>query len=327
MKSLVFIEDVFDISYGNGLALNQLEKASHLDSESVNFVARTSKNNGVSAIVKKSPSIQPFKAGSISVALSANVLESFVQPSDFYTSYHIAVLNPKKNMSVEEKIYYCLCIKANSYKYSYGRQANRTFRSIRIPRSSPSWMLESSSKKIKADSIRQLKSGSQIQERLEISQPCSWKGFKYKDLFDIKKGKRIVNQNTSKGKTPLVRPLKHSNGYSQFISNPPNHSGNTISVNYNSEGGVGFAFYQPQDFYATDDVHVLYPKFNLTPEIAIFLITLIQKERYRFNYGRKWNLERMQESVIQLPTKDDSNPDWEYIQKYISSLPYSQGIK
>lgn len=59
-------------------------------------------------------------------------------------------------------------------------------------------------------------------------------------------------------------------------------------MNYN--GSVAETFYQPVPFWASDDVNVLYPKFELNPEIAMFLTAIIRQDKYRFNYGRKWHL-------------------------------------
>jgi len=95
-------------------------------------------------------------------------------------------------------------------------------------------------------------------------------------------------------------------------------------VNYN--GGVAEAFYQPKPFWCSDDVNVLYPKFSLTPAIALFLATVIGLERYRFNYGRKWHLERMRTAVVRLPAKTDGPPDWQYMERYIKSLSFSSQI-
>ena len=59
---------------------------------------------------------------------------------------------------------------------------------------------------------------------------------------------------------------------------------------------------------------------------ALFIVTVIKTNRYRFSYGRKWTLEKMNESVIKLPTRADGTPDFEYMENYIKSLPYSDKI-
>lgn len=126
-----------------------------------------------------------------------------------------------------------------------------------------------------------------------------WDWFRMADLFEIKKGKRLTKDDMIGGHTPFVGSSEQENGVTGYIESTPIHKGNTISVTYN--GSVAEAFYQPQDFWASDDVNVLYPKFKLSPYSALFFTTLIRKEKYRYNYGRKWHTERMAESKIKLP--------------------------
>ncbi len=46
-------------------------------------------------------------------------------------------------------------------------------------------------------------------------------------------------------------------------------------------------------------------------------------EKYRFNYGRKWGIDRMKKSLIKLPVDSDGKPDYKFMEDYIKSLPYS----
>ena len=145
----------------------------------------------------------------------------------------------------------------------------------------------------------------------------NWTKFKYEDVFEIRKGKRLTKEDFTFGKTPFIGAIDSNNGYRDFIGQEPIHEGNTLTVNYN--GSVGEAFYQPNPFWASDDVNVLYPKFRFNKYVAIFIIPLIKKEKYRFNYGRKWESNRMKESTILLPTKN-KKVDVDFMENYIKSL-------
>lgn len=144
-----------------------------------------------------------------------------------------------------------------------------------------------------------------------------WNSFKIGDLFLIKKGKRLTKEDQVSGKTPYIGAVDSNNGLTNYIEQSPIHEGNTISLSYN--GSVGEAFYQEHPFWATDDVNVLYPKFNLTRNIALFICPILRLEKYRFAYGRKWTLEKMNESIIRLPTKN-GNPDWQFMEDYIEKI-------
>ena len=61
------ISDLFILQYGHSLELNRLKQSAELDS--VNFVGRAARNNGVTAKVTRVPNEEPAPAGTISVAL------------------------------------------------------------------------------------------------------------------------------------------------------------------------------------------------------------------------------------------------------------------
>jgi len=144
----------------------------------------------------------------------------------------------------------------------------------------------------------------------------NWKWFRYDEIFDIKKGKRLTKANMVNGDIPYIGATDSNNGITARVSNSEHlHSANTITVSYN--GSIAEAYYQTKMFWATDDVNVLYPKFEMTPFSALFLTTIINKEKYRFNYGRKWDKELMQVSKIKLPIDKTDNPDWQWIEKYV----------
>jgi len=228
------------------------------------------------------------------------------------------VLIPKRNMSIQEKIFYARCITLNRYKFSYGRKPKgERLKRVEVPQVVPAWVISTPLQKDVG--VSATTGGMKM-----TLQTSFWEQFQLQDLFEIKKGKRLTKANMTIGKTPYIGSTDSNNGVTAQIGQAPIHSGNTISVAYN--GSVAEAFYQPIPFWATDDVNVLYPKFEITPEIALFICTVIRREKYRFNYGRKWHLERMMASAIRLPATDLGEPDWSFMESYIKSLPYSSQI-
>ena len=126
------------------------------------------------------------------------------------------------------------------------------------------------------------------------------------------------------GPTPFIGAVDRNNGVSARVAQGPLHPANTLTVNYN--GSVAETFYQPAPFRCSDDVNVLYPKFAMTPAAGLFLATLIRQEKYRFNYGRKWHLERMEQSEILLPATPNGEPDYPFMEHYIKTLPFSSQL-
>lgn len=150
MKSIDLVElnDLFVIVHGNKLDLNKMKQIAPHD-DAVAFIGRSGTRNGIVANVERLNDIEPHEEGCVTVALGGAALSSFVQPLPFYTAQNIDVLRPKKEMSLEEKFFYCLCIQANSFRYStFGREANRTLHRLLVPalKSIPKWVEDSSTK-------------------------------------------------------------------------------------------------------------------------------------------------------------------------------------
>lgn len=307
------ISDLFILHQGNGFELYNMNLS---DTSGINFVSRTAQNNGVVAQVDREEKQIPFPAGYITVALGGSVLSSFVQIKPFYTAFHIMVLEPKREMTFNEKLYYCMCIQNNAYRYSYGRQANKTLKNIVIPDVVPEWVQQTE--------IVPLTTKNDMQKNdFDVK---AWRNYQLKDLFDFVKGKRLTKEEIVPGKINFLGAISDNNGVREKIETEYCWEGNCITVNYN--GSVGEAFYQEKKFWASDDVNVLYAKktWEMNKFIALFIITVIKANKYRFSYGRKWTMEKMKDSIIKLPSKSDGSPNFEYMEKYIRALPYSDRI-
>lgn len=233
---LTSLHKLFEVKYGNSLELINLEQCSKNTPNSINFVSRTEKNNGISAFVVKNEEIRENSANTISVAVGGSVLATFLQPEPYYTGFHILVLTPKIKMSQIELLFYCKCISSNKYKYNYGRQANKTLKEIMLPSEMPNDF-----KRIKLSTISLPNSKPIIQKELELHSE-NWRWFEIQELFEIKKGKRLTKADMIEGHTPFIGSIESNNGYREYIDQEPIHTGNTITVNYN--GSVAEAFYQ-----------------------------------------------------------------------------------
>jgi tRNA1(Val) A37 N6-methylase TrmN6 len=174
-----------------------------------------------------------------------------------------------------------------------------------------------------------------------------FKPFKYggkNGIFDIyggyynKKPEHIIE-----GDIPFIGASKENNGITEYYSltdiennhkdtNSTVHSidkkifkANCITVANN--GSAGSAFYQETEFTCSHDVNILYlRKKELNIYIALFLRTLIELEKFRWDFGRKWRPIRMPNSVIKLPVDSKGKPDWDFMERYIKSLPYSNSL-
>lgn len=337
---MIKLSELFDITYGTKFDWNKMTE----EKDGIAFVSRTSKNNGVVGYVERYDDREPYNSGLITVSLGGTyVLSAFVQVKEFYTGQNVAVLSPKNEMDIIQKLFYCYCISKNRYRYSaFGREANKTLKDLLVPdldeipntfteRGVPNF-IEKTGTLSKGD----------VELKTEL-----WQEYKYGDLFDIKGG--YYNRKPEHiviGDIPFIGATRENNGITELYSaddislfhkdgstkeddyDNKIFKGNCITV-LNNGASVGYAFYQEKEFTCSHDINVLYLKNKeMTKAIAMFLIAVIELEKYRWNYGRKWRPKRMPDSIIKLPSKivdGKYEPDWEYMEKYIYTCNYSIG--
>ncbi len=192
---------------------------------------------------------------------------------------------------------------------------NRPLKNIILPDTVPIWV----------ETIK-IKPVSTHITKFDKANVTSWSSYKMDFLFRFAKGKRLTKADMIPGSINYLGAISENNGVREKIETDFYWEPNCITINYN--GSVGEAFYQSMPFWASDDVNVLYAKdfWKMNKYIAMFLITVIKANKYRFGYGRKWTMEKMKETVIRLPSRADGAPDFIYMEKYIKSLPYSDRI-
>lgn len=176
--------------------------------------------------------------------------------------------------------------------------------------------------------LTKLCSPSKSQLVVTLPPASQWKKFLYPELFTIKRGGGVTTKEAkmeeNAGTTPLAGAAKDGNGITGFTSFEPTFPANVITVGNSGNGGAGLAFYQPIPFCSCGTINVLFPKFELNPSIAMFLVAIISQEHYRYNHGLGWSIARMNESTISLPVDNNGQPDWQLMEDYINSLPYSK---
>lgn len=136
------LHNLFDIKHGSKLDLNKMTQC-EIGDNPIAFIGRSNEDNAIVAFIEELTDQEPFESGLITVALGGSALASFVQPIRFYTAQNIDVLKPKTEMTLDEKLFYCLCIEANRFRYStFGREANRTLKNLLVPKLEfiPSWV-------------------------------------------------------------------------------------------------------------------------------------------------------------------------------------------
>lgn len=333
-----YLKDIFEISYGNKLDLCSLYETTRNNPDAVAFVSRTAQNNGVSAYVE-SINVKPFPKGTLTVALGGSLGETFLQTSNFYTGQNVAVLLPKKgisdNLSNYQKLFIARLIKYETALrfIAFGRELNKHIKtdfSIKLPITStndPDW--EWIENYVKSLSVRLLQTQNNGKEG--IIDTSNWKFFKIGKLFKLETGKVSSTEVLTEGDDIFYcGAKKDENGIitryaydEKYVSR-----GNCIVFICDGQGAVGYNNYMDREFIATVNLMLGYNKY-LNKYNGLFLVSLLDLERPKFSFGRK-RKKTLGETIIKLPAKLNENneydPDWQYMENYIKSLPYGDVI-
>lgn len=294
----------------------------------VPFVASGNFNNGVLKYLQ--PKENEILDSGNCITVSPIDGSSFYQEDDFLGrggagSSIILLYNP--NLNLYNGYFIATVIRTVCRKYAYCDMANKDTigaEKIKLPvdeTGNPDFSyMESYMKNLElavSSSLTDLQSAKKfgISSEIDISR---WKLFQISDLFNVQKGKRLTKADMKDGKIRFIGASAINNGITAYISNDEYlHPQNTITLSYN--GSIGEAFYQDEMFWASDDVNVLYPKFEMNREIAFFFIPLLKTAGKRYAFIDKWKKEDMEKSKIPLPADIDGNPDYKYMEKYMAT--------
>ncbi len=153
-----------------------------------------------------------------------------------------------------------------------------------------------------------------------------WRRFPLADLFDVLGSKTTHPRELAvlpPGDHPYVTTQATNNGVAGFYDHFT-EDGGVLTID---SAVMGYCSYQARPFSASDHVEVLAPKFDMNAAVALFLVTLLNVEQYRYNYGRKCSQKRLRGTSIALPARSDDSPDWRWIERFTQSLPYSANLR
>ena len=158
-----------------------------------------------------------------------------------------------------------------------------------------------------------------------------WKEFALIDYFKPVQSKGdIKTSEIVEGNIPLVSATKENNGIVAHILFGDGIA-ETFTAGCLTADMFGHVYYQPDEFYAVSHgrVNILIPKIKINQHIGIFVAKILEYQfSIRNSYSRMLTSELLAKCKMLLPTKlNDANaPDWEFMENYIKSLPFSCNI-
>ena len=141
------------------------------------------------------------------------------------------------------------------------------------------------------------------------------------EIFDIKYGNslELINCDEDESGIPFVSRTSNNNGVVAKVKLRDDIEpmpGNAISVALG--GSVLSSFYQNGPFYTSFHIYCLYPKYNLSEIEMIYYCSIIEKNKYRYNYGRQAN-KTLKNILVPDPA---SLP--EEVRKHTAKIPFNK---
>lgn len=149
-----------------------------------------------------------------------------------------------------------------------------------------------------------------------------WKEFSIGDLFEISRPAARSQTQYAEGDVPFVASGNFNNGVTKWCkpkSDELPDGGNCITVSPLD----GSAFYQEKDFLgrggAGSAILMLRNEF-LNKLNGLFISTVIRRAMTKYKYSDQLNSESISEERILLPTDAIGNPDWAYMDTFMSKM-------
>lgn len=153
----------------------------------------------------------------------------------------------------------------------------------------------------------------------------SWKEFRLGDLFSEMykaeahvKGELECYDVPSDNTIRFISRTEMNNGCDCYVLNN-DHSGieegNAIAIG----DTTATCFYQGEDFVCGDHMVICRADW-INLHTALFIISILKQEKYKYSYGRAFKMELISNTMLKLPATTDNTPDWGYMEQYIKSL-------
>lgn len=333
---------------------DEMQIVEFYNENSIPFVSRTELNNSVDCFVNKD-GLESIEKGNALVIGDTTATVSY-QEKDFVTGDHIVIIRAEW-LNKLTGLFICSLLRREKYRYSYGRayiinSIKNTDILLPVLCDVDGIPIIDQEKKYSIDGFvpdfkymenfiisnncKVLKTKNDFKYNIHLN-TTKWKNFEVGKLFPKVKVKKLSSVPESYGMCKFISSTSSNNGVASMVSEKT-IKGNCITVSTN--GDCFDAFYQEDPIVISSDVEVLYSDF-LNQKIGIFICTILKLEKYKWSYGRKPKDDKVFNTIIKLPVLQnelgvpviDNNkkysdegfiPDFKYMEKYISELPYGE---
>lgn len=298
------------------------------------YITRSEKDNGWDSLVYIQNGYEQDNPNVITIGLDTQTV--FYQPCSFYTGQNVQILS-SPNLNQYVALFIIPLLKVQMRKFNWGGNGATLSRlkkiRLMLPVSAPHtpdfvYMEEYMRNKEKEMLINYQKYLDKHIAEGKDEELCvdnrRWKEFFLEDIFSIFSSVRLTKDDMTEGTRPFVGASDSNNGVTAFVGNTNNSlDKNVLGVNYN--GSVVENFYHPYEAIFSDDVKRLHLKeYKDDKYVFLFIKQSILMQKCKYEYGYKFNGERMKRQKIMLPVTSSSTPDYAFMSKYMHNIELRQ---
>lgn len=331
------LSELFQIS---GTVTTPKSRIKFVENGKYPYITTATTNGGIAGY-----SDECTEKGGVSTVDSAVIGTVFFQKDNFLASDHVEKLIPLFHMDDKIALFMVTVLNKSrkTYGYSYANKRSQSAlkrETIMLPTTKDS-EIDFKYMSDYVDSVL-LKSKGKIDKLTFLTEnhthqdidTKNWQRFHLYDenLFEIDSGNKLDYSKMSFD-TPIIDFVGRSNfkngvkGKVKRIEGlVPYRKGNlTLSL-----GGkyLGSCFIQENNFYTSQNVNVLIPKWNMTDEMKMFIATVIFKESqlYYESFINELNRHVKTDFSIPLPVNKTGEIDFQYMHTYIESVSKKASI-
>lgn len=318
------------------------------------FIGRSRVNNGIQGYTNKL-SYEPNKSKTFSVSQVGTIVAQFRQKR-WYSSQNIFILSVKHDTEIINNWLYILSSLNKALQRFDGGYSNYPTKSslsnlqLTLPIKSDGTIafdyMEAYIKELEAERIKELEAyliatglndyALTDEEQRAIDKfrngEIRWGEFNVKAMFDkvpLKKHKKDFDkkrdtstQMSAEFNLPLVNAKIGDNGI-MFFGRKEDFDSAEMVIDIISNGAVatGTVYPQVQKVGVLWDAYLLKSKFNVNESQLIFLSATLQKSiKLKFAWENKAVWTKVQNEQFRLPVNQLGEPDYEYMNLYISAI-------
>ena len=146
-----------------------------------------------------------------------------------------------------------------------------------------------------------------------------WKAFRLGNLFNIVRGTSRTMRMLDEGDIPVIAAARADQGVAGCYDVKPEYQ-DAITISCNGVG-CGSVFYHDGPFAITGDASVMQEKQQMSRAIKLFIAAVCDSLfSVKYSYAEKCNPVGLAEEMISLPATPDGQPDWAYMDAYMSEV-------